>query len=743
MTTIPDNGVQVLSYVDPETGENMTCSTSCPLSTDSGVLYQDFLFPEALSITGVQIQLIDYIGISPGLHILQLLSSGAFASAIDSNNGVSCFAPNPSTTTRTGEWVGKRADTDIAGTTQIVLVSSVAAGTPPSSGPSFTWMPYVSASGQYDINLLVPGCTRFQDCDRRTSVRLTVFPGSGLEPQVTTVFQTNTEDATTLIYSGPILPSPPMFVTTITMVIEIDGTSGSGPFEIVADRVQLVLKSADATSTSIGNGTYPGLQGSKNGFGFFEWPRSFALDNANGTTVFPENLETALDGIGFDIMSAIGVSSLTATSAVVIAAVAHHTSGIYLAGNFSISSGSSNIAKFSNGELIYLPDGGLNGEVTSLLVVDDQLFVGGSFNNTVNRSAGGGLRGLARYDITQNSWNSLAGGVDGRVSALSLTDDHIQIAGHYQNIFNSDSLESALPAAGLASWNIASETWSNTGSFILGRLSFVGKVTDSLEVVAGEVSTAKRYGASGLIMLQNGDDNEPEVVPLGVQLASPDISSANSSTNLRRSLLHSTARSHHRLARHLLPRQSNVPSLLPSPAVLAPAVLAGAFWTNITTSNEVVIIGGNFTFNSQSSQAVAIYDPKTATIQPLQGPQILGVVYSILVDGSNLYIGGQFTIPGLNINGLAIYDLGKNAWSADGLQPLQAQEGKIVSIRSISKSGSNPGAIYVAGSFARAGSLACEGICKYDPGSKQWNALGNGIQGEVASISYAGVCPFD
>jgi hypothetical protein len=52
----------------------------------------------------------------------------------------------------------------------------------PADGPTFTWMPYVSASGQYDINLLVPGCEEFQDCDLRTSVDVTVFPGGVNNP---------------------------------------------------------------------------------------------------------------------------------------------------------------------------------------------------------------------------------------------------------------------------------------------------------------------------------------------------------------------------------------------------------------------------------------------------------------------------------------------------------------------------------------------------------------------------------
>ena len=62
-------------------------------------------------------------------------------------------------------------------------------------------MPYVPASGQYDVNLMVPGCQDFQDCDLRTSVDIAVFPGGNQQPWVTTVSQRNQRDSVTNIYN--------------------------------------------------------------------------------------------------------------------------------------------------------------------------------------------------------------------------------------------------------------------------------------------------------------------------------------------------------------------------------------------------------------------------------------------------------------------------------------------------------------------------------------------------------------
>ncbi|KAF9232806.1 cortical protein marker for cell polarity-domain-containing protein [Melanogaster broomeanus] len=182
VTSIPDNIVQTLSY--------------------------DFVFTNPITLTGVQITHSEWMGAAPGLHMLQLLSSGSFASAVSDQNSQSCFASNPSNITMTGSWTPKNANTDIPATLQTVLVSTVPVGTPASQAPTFTWMPYVSASGQYNVNLIIPGCDDCQDCALRTSVRVTVFPGDGSQPYVSTVSQQVQNDAMVLVYSGPIVQSP-------------------------------------------------------------------------------------------------------------------------------------------------------------------------------------------------------------------------------------------------------------------------------------------------------------------------------------------------------------------------------------------------------------------------------------------------------------------------------------------------------------------------------------------------------
>ncbi|KAG1838694.1 hypothetical protein F4604DRAFT_1995599 [Suillus subluteus] len=68
VTSIPDNAVQTLSYVNPSTGQNMTHTNTCPLSTDSSILYQDFIFTAPVTLTGIQITLFGWVKL-PDMYI--------------------------------------------------------------------------------------------------------------------------------------------------------------------------------------------------------------------------------------------------------------------------------------------------------------------------------------------------------------------------------------------------------------------------------------------------------------------------------------------------------------------------------------------------------------------------------------------------------------------------------------------------------------------------------------------------
>ncbi|KAF9227480.1 hypothetical protein BS17DRAFT_793946 [Gyrodon lividus] len=751
-TSIPDNTVQTLSYVDPSTGQNITCTNNCPLSTDSSILYQDFLFTTPVALTGVQITLSAWKGTAPGLHIMQLLSSGAFASAVSTQNTQSCFAPNPSNITMTGSWTSKNANTDIPATLQTVLVSTVPIGTPASQAPTFTWMPYVSASGQYDVNLIIPGCANFQDCALRTSVQVTIFPGDGSQPYVSTVSQQLQNDATVLVYSGPIVPSSSSFVTTVTMSLADQPTGGgqNGEYELVAGNVELVLTSANVTSsssTSPNNGSTG--TGTQHGFGFFEWSlNSKATIDATG--VMPNTSETSLDMVSIDLYDALGAA--TAGSTVISTVVQHPSGAVFLGGSFRFTTGSvsgaSNIVAYKNGSLFALSNNGLNGAVTSFALYGNELYIGGSFSDTQSASMQGKMMGVAMYNVETNTWNTLGAGVNGFVASIALANTQIQVAGNFTETRAASGLSASV--GGVATWDIERGSWVNSGGFVIGDLTFVGNGASNSQgesqFLAGNIQSMAEYGATGLVMLSNGGNNGPTVTPLGIQLGTTANVSVPATAARKRSSHHRrgpAAWISHLKISTLFARQSTSLSMLPPlPPAPAPAVLAGVFWSNSSSSHEVAIIGGNFSFPTSSSamsQAIAIYDPVTSSVTALAGAQVYGVVRALYVDTeSHLYVGGEFNLSDANGNGFAIYDLIARQWFTAVAQPLQATSGSSVAVRSITTSTYKPNIVVVAGSFAQAGTVTCQGICLFDTTLNQWSALGSGMQGDIFSVSYAG-----
>ncbi|KAG8773457.1 hypothetical protein FRC12_002521 [Ceratobasidium sp. 428] len=723
LTTLPDNKVLTLTYNDPTTGQTQTCTGSCPLAPSSAALYQDFLFDASQQITGFQLRLNQWSGNSPGLHILQLLSIGAFASSIEGQNTASCFAPGASGVSTKGTWKTAQTTTSIPGTTQSVLVATVPVGSSPSNSPTLTWSAYVSASGNYDVHLMIPGCTNLQDCSARTSLKVTVSPGGGLPPQVTTVSEQVSDDTSQLIYSGPVIPAAPDFRSTVSIQLadQPTGNGQGGQYHLVADRVQFILKSVGVNGTNT-NGTGLGL--AKTGFGFFEWPLSGSSVNATG--ILPNSTQTAFDALSFAIPN---------VNASVRAVAPYSSTRLFAGGQFATNTSAANIVSVDNtGVVSALTGQGLNGAVAALAVYGNSVFVGGSFTNT---QAGGssGLQYIAQYNVDANSWGALGPGLGSPVTSLQVSDGHLLAGG----------------AFGLARWDLKQGAWVGSGGFISGNVGLVANSTlagDNGVVMGGQFAALRKFGADGWAMLENG----PSVRPLGALLdkaatpaINPPASSTPTSTNSASTGPTSTGAA--RVKRHswysrtpvsdLVPRQQSAGTLPAPPSAAAPAVLAGAFWAN--SSTQISVLGGNFSFNNGVNRGVAFYNPDQNSVSGTQGAQVQGVVRALLVRGDELFVGGQFSLEGAKGSGLATYGLKDGAWLNNDSEGLVAAPGSSVLVRSITSRPSNDDTIVVAGSFASAGQLACEAVCSWSVQNNQWSALGAGIKGDVSSVAYAGV----
>ncbi|MFQ5863944.1 MAG: T9SS type A sorting domain-containing protein [bacterium] len=102
-----------------------------------------------------------------------------------------------------------------------------------------------------------------------------------------------------------------------------------------------------------------------------------------------------------------------------------------------------------------------------------------------------------------------------------------------------------------------------------------------------------------------------------------------------------------------------------------------------------------------------------------------GAVLAIAVSGSDLYVGGSFSMVGdVNANNIAKWD-GSN-WTPLGSGANNGTNGNVLAI---AVSGSD---LYVGGSFSMVGDVNANNIAKWD--GSNWSAMGSGTGGDVKAI---------
>jgi hypothetical protein len=168
-------------------------------------------------------------------------------------------------------------------------------------------------------------------------------------------------------------------------------------------------------------------------------------------------------------------------------------------------------------------------------------------------------------------------------------------------------------------------------------------------------------------------------------------------------------------------------------------------------SHAYLVIGGGFTritgpTTYEPSNGAALFDlsygPYTSRLAgyyyfsyddgTINGG-VGGVVFSIFVDGSTVYLGGQFTSagghPAQNFSAYNLSATTRPYWSIPG-QTTGAP------VYTITKAGTN---LYLGGLFTGVNGVATNGIAEYTPGAANpWAGLGHGLSmggGYVSSLA--------
>lgn len=151
----------------------------------------------------------------------------------------------------------------------------------------------------------------------------------------------------------------------------------------------------------------------------------------------------------------------------------------------------------------------------------------------------------------------------------------------------------------------------------------------------------------------------------------------------------------------------------------------------VVVSGDDVYVGGGFTDAGGIADADYLARWDGANWHAV-APGLSAQVRSIAISGTNIYVGGNF----INVGGIAAADFvarwDGGAWHALGGTPMMAAVAGVV--RTIVINGTN---VYIGGDFTNVSGIATADFVARWNGST-WNALGNGLSNSVYSLALKG-----
>ncbi|ESZ99572.1 hypothetical protein SBOR_0045 [Sclerotinia borealis F-4128] len=679
-TAQPINGIMNFTYIDPATGSNASCTSECPLSSNTSIPYQDFHFVNSVGMDAFQIDISAWYGSGGGLDGIELFQDDIFSYAINDFNEPSCASlSTASNASNTGPWTVSPSFQSIAE----YLTGKFTADT--ASSASVVFYPNIRESGNYTVKMYTPGCIQDNTCSSRGSVVVNGTVASGTTSATTTatfgspitLFQSNDYDKYDQIYSGYIQAASGSFRPSVTLTPSGQIPGNSENFTIVAQRVGFILN--NATSTGLN--------------GLFEFDPSQTVIN---TSDFQNN---TVDQAGMSLNDDAEVNAVVTSG-----------STTFVGGNFSATS-YQNIFSISGTSVKSLASGGLNGVVLTMLLNDTILYVAGNFSSNTVSTTTAGLSNIAAYDTTQNKWSALGAGVNGQVSSvvpisMNITTNKpetvITLTGDFDQLLAFGS-NSSVAVSGFAIWVPSHDNWLQ--NLDLATMAINGQLTAAVNasgdyIFAGSLSSSQ-LAVNGVVSLSPG----LSPFPVNIQASQPQSTSTLSKRD--------TA-------------SQNVSG-----------VVTGLFYES--GSRNVTILGGHFTATSTNGTDVnnlVFIDGANDNMVTGIGSQIDAdsTFHALAIQDDMLYAGGSVTgtVGGGKINGLILYNLKTSTFASQ----TPALGGKSAIVNDIAVRTKN-GDVYVGGSFTEAGSLDCPGVCLFTASASQWNRPGTNLEGTVNTMLWA------
>lgn len=675
-TARPLNGIMNFTYIDPSTNQNLSCTSECPLSSNSSIEFQDFRFVNVIGMNGFRIDISAWYGSGGGLNGVELFQDDVFAFAINDFNEPSCASiSTASSATQTGAWTASPSLDSSADYLTATLSSPIT-----NDSASVVFFPDIRESGYYTVNVFTPGCLQDDSCSTRGKVQLTgIMSTTNSNGSIdTTLFQSNNYDKYDPIYYGFVDATSDSFKPSVTLA----PSSGQALTQqtVVAQKVGFVIYN-----------TTDGLNG------------LFEYDPAVSEYITADFQSSVFDSLGMNFTTSSVVNTLATSGDIT-----------FIGGNFSSSVSNNIVSVNSQSSTVQSLSGGLNGLVTSVVVNEGSLWVGGSFDNTQSNSVTG-LANAAMYDIATSAWAALGAGVNGPVATVvpltmnvtsSTPEFVISFTGNFSEL-NAFGSNPAVSTNGFGVWVPSQGNWlSNLDldvEYLSGKLTTsVLNVTGSDPLYAGSVASAQLGSVDAASLADRSSDLAIGTFAAGVLSDSID-------------------------APQSLPTLDNLIDGSFS------GVFAGAF---LDTSNlNVTILAGHFSAtgsNGSTINNVGFVDRTNNSVSGfVSGVSADSTFVTAAVQDTTAFVGGNVSgsVNGVNVRGLVSFDLANSDY---GSQPPPLEGGNsTVSTIAVRPDTSD---VYVGGSFDTAGSLGCSAVCIYSTSSRQWTRPGTNLAGTTNNM---------
>ncbi|KAF4587681.1 cellular morphogenesis protein [Ophiocordyceps camponoti-floridani] len=655
----PINGIMNLTYVDPATGQNATCTSECPLSHDANVAFQDFHFVNRVGMNSFQIAISDWYGNGAGLAGIQLFHDDIYAYAISDFNEPTCGGNKlPSKASATGPWQHSPSVQSNSDYLTAKLTSSS-----PASLPSVVFFPSIRESGNYSVNIYTPGCIPDGSCSTRGRVNVTGIMSPGSTNTIsTTLFQTNNFDKYDQIYFGYVEKSSDGFQPSVTITPLPDQDM---PLTVVAQRIGFTL----VNSTG-------GLNG------------LFDFNPDNDTVDVSKFEQSPINKLGSGFQRSAGVSSL-----------ATWRDSVYIAGDFR-SDGLANVAAIGGRDNeVQSLDGGLNGRILDMHLEDNKLYVVGDFTDKQTATQDG-LSHVAVFDTRANTWAALGGGVDGPVqhveplvinTTADATETAIALSGTFSSCRGFDK-NAPISVDGFAVWVPSKNNWLSNleGS----HPAYNGVLSAALvdlpqdnKLYGGSIESSQ-VGANGAVTLSDKGLASLASVQLVAAAPTSNKSRRDELSDGARGVVTGTFYNNDDanvtvLAGHFSARAtdgSTMDNLIlidgherGAVSGLGPGVSKDSTFTTVAMRGSVLYAGGRVsgTVAERPIGGIVAYDVKAKTFgnqpAPLSGGQ--GTVSAITVrpGTAEVYVAGSFQKAGaLDCPGVCLYNADSDQWTQPG-----------------------------------------------------------------------------